>query len=102
MTGKTFDDRHLFFKSREPVSTFFFLQITNRQFHLASFVLWNYWRILYNPPELIENIENAPKYRLIEINEYLNVVWWILKKSPIIPQHKTGQINLMAGNLGEN
>ena len=27
------------------------------------------------------------------------VVWWVNKKSPIIPRNKTGQINLTAINL---
>ena len=27
------------------------------------------------------------------------VIWLVIKNVPIIPQHKTGQINVMASNL---
>ena len=33
------------------------------------------------------------------ILHFFMVVWWVKKKSPIIPRHKTGQINLTASNL---
>ena len=45
------DNRHFYFLSREPVRTLFFLQINSRQLYLARFVLWNHWRILFNPPD---------------------------------------------------
>ena len=55
-TGKTFDNRHFYFLSREPVRTLFFLQITSRQLYLASFVLWNDRKIFNNQPEDNQNV----------------------------------------------
>jgi DUF1365 family protein len=64
-TGKTFDNRHFYFLSRESLRTIFFVQITSRQFYLVIFVSWNERKLFNNQPE---DKKNTSKHLLILIN----------------------------------